>query len=124
MQLTKEVLSRYVGGQLEIQNQQGGYLYRGEVAEVTVEGEGDRAEVKVKFAWVAKGEGYPPWPERWVKYDDLDYGVSLIIASASEIGDDRLCLNIPITGELAVFFPPNGSKLDPAKVEGLDLAEV
>jgi hypothetical protein len=112
---------------MEIQNQGEGYIFRGEVETIVVEDN----ELQVKFSWIAKGEGYPPLPTGWVKGDRLDYGASLEIYSVSDIGpsggdvggDSRLCLMSPIVGETVILFPPNGSKLDPAKVVGLQLVE-
>lgn len=117
MQLTSELLARYAGGQLEIQNQNEGYLYRGEVERAWIEGD----DLCVRFVWFAKGEGYPSLPERWVSEPDLDYKASLTLVSASEIGEGRLSFRVMLVGELGVFFPPDGSKLDPTKVEGLVL---
>ena len=128
MQLTTQVVERFKGGQMEIQNQGESYLYRGEVESIAVENN----VLQVKFAWVAKGEGFPPLPNKWVKDDRLDYAASLEIYSTSNIGpsdgevggSDRLCLNSSIIGEIVILFPPDGSKLDPSKVEGLQLAQV
>jgi len=117
MEITTEALSRFTGGQLEIQNRNEGYLYRGEIESVEV----DDDSIRVKFAWLAKGEGYPPLPERWVNDEGLDYAVSRMFCSASDIGDGRVTINVSIVWEVLVFFPPDGSKLDPAKVEGLVL---
>lgn len=125
MRLTTEELVRFIGGQMEIQNQGEGYIYRGEIKSIVVENN----EVKAQFNWCAKGEGYPPLPERWVKDSNLEYGASLEIYSVSNIGPsseevgggDRICLMSPIVGETVVLFPADGSKLDPAKVEGLEL---
>jgi len=108
---------------MEIQNEGEEYLYRGEIKAIVVED----GELRVQFAWVAKGEGYPPLPSRWVNDTKLDYATSLEICSASNIGSsghdkgggDRICINSPIVGEVIVLYPPDGSKLDPAKVEGL-----
>lgn len=123
IELTTQVLERFKGGQMEIQNEGEGYIYRGEVETIVVESD----ELVVKFAWVARGEGFPPLPKKWVKDDDLDYAASLEIYTVGDIGpggpevggDSRLCLMSPITGETVVLYPPNGSKLDRAKVEGL-----
>jgi hypothetical protein len=116
MQLSTETLGRFKGGQLEIQNQKEDYIYRGEVATVEVV---DKS-VKVKFAWLAKGKnGFPP--DGWINDDNLYYAASTEIYFARELGDGRVVMNSPIVGEIAVFFPPDGSKLDPAKVEGLKL---
>jgi hypothetical protein len=127
MQLTTQAVERFKGGQMETQNQNEGYLYRGEVEAIAVEDN----ELRVKFAWLAKGEGFPPIPQKWVKDDRLDYAASLYIYSASDIGssghdvggDSRLCLDSFIVGETVVLYPPNGSKLDPSEVEGLQLAQ-
>jgi hypothetical protein len=115
MQVTSELLAKYVGGQMEIQNQGEGYVYRGEVRTAIV----DIDELQVKFVWLARGVGYPP--VRWVKADQPDYAASLEIYHTSDIGDGRLCFSSAIVGEQVVLFPPDGSKLDPAKVEGLQL---
>jgi hypothetical protein len=112
----KDRVTSYVGGQMEIQNPGEKYLYRGEVGQISVENN----ELRVNFNWLAKGEGFLPLPNRWVIEDGLDYSASLEIYSASDIGDGRLCLNSPIVGETVVLYPKNGSRLDPAKVEGLD----
>jgi len=125
MDLTTETFARFVGGQMEIQNEQEGYLYRGEIATIAVKD----GELKVRFAWLAKGEGFPPLPHRWVRDDVLDYAASFMIYRVSDIGssggdvggDSRLCLDSFINGETAILFPPNGSMLDPAKVEGLEI---
>lgn len=121
MRLTTAELERFKGGQAEIQNGGEGYIYRGEIAEAKVEGD----DVKIRFAWLAKGKGFPP--QGWENHTDLEYGASLSIYAVSNIGPssdnvgggNRLCLNSATVGETTVLFPPNGSKLDPAKVEGL-----
>lgn len=123
MQVTNKMLARYVGGQMEIQNLDEGYLFRGEIQTIVVE----EGELKVKFAWVAKGEGNLPLPGRWVKNDRLDYAINLEFYAVSNIGSsggeigggDRINFSSDIVGETAILFPPDGSKLDPTKIEGL-----
>jgi len=100
MDLVEEV-KRYSGGQMEVQNEGEGYLFRGEIERIAVEGD----ELQVRFAWLAKGEGFPPLPERWVSSDRLDYSASLQIYSPSDIGDGRICLSSPIVGETVVLYP-------------------
>lgn len=125
IQLTPEIVSEFIGGQMEIQNESEGYIYRGEIKTITVENN----ELRAEFIWLAKGEGSPPLPDRWVKDERLDYMASLDIYSVSNIGptgneiggSDRISLLSPIVGELVILYPPDGSKLDPSKVEGLDL---
>ena len=121
MRLTTQDVERFKGGQMEIQKQGEKYFYRGEVKNLAVK----NSNLKLKFAWLAKGEGFPYFPKRWVNDDKLDYGVSLEIYHVSEIGNGCLLFNSPIVGELVVFYPPDGSnKLDPSKIEGLQLSRV
>jgi hypothetical protein len=112
----KEVVGAYAGGQIEIQNTMEAYLYRGEIREIVVKDD----ELRVKLKWCAKGEGFPPLPNRWVKADVVDYNINLSLYGVSNISDGRICLSSPITNETAALFPKDGSKLDPSKVEGLD----
>ena len=118
MQVDSKLLAKYVGGQMEIQNQSARYIYRGEVAAIIAEDN----QVLVKFVWLAMGEGFPPVPHRWVKTDRLGFAMNLMLYRPSDIGDECLCFNSSLSGELVVLFPPGGSKLDPAKVRGLVLS--
>jgi hypothetical protein len=121
-----EDLQRFVGGQIEIQNVGERYLYRGEILGIKVENGGLTVETK----WMAKGEGFPPIPEMWVVADMQSYEASLDIYTVSNIGpsggdvggSDRLCFNSSIIGEITILFPPDGSKIDPSKVEGLEIS--
>jgi len=100
-------------------------MCRGEIKTIEVVGD----ELRVMMNWCARGEGFPPIPKRWVAEKRLDYGLSLDICSVSNIGPssevigggDRICINCSIVGELTVLYPADGSKLDPARVEGLNL---
>ncbi len=120
MELTPEMAASYAGGQIEVQNPGEDYFYRGEIKTATVEGVGDGATFKVTLKWMAKGEGRP-LPTRWVNDTNLTYRASLLIYDASDIGDGRILLQSGIVGEIATLFPPNGSKLDPSRVQGLSL---
>ena len=124
MQLTQEVAASYKGGQIEVQNPDEEYIYRGEIATITVQDEGEDATLKVTFNWMAKGEGFPPLPSRWVNDDRLTYDAILMIYTITDIGDGRIMLTSFIIGETVVLFSPDGSKLDPSRVEGLNLEEV
>jgi len=73
---------------------------------------------------MAKGEGFPPLPSRWVNDDRLTYDAILMIYTITDIGDGRIMLTSFIIGETVVLFSPDGSKLDPSRVEGLNLEEV
>lgn len=126
MQLTTQNVAHFKGGQMEIQNQREGYIYRGKVESITVQSN----QLQVRFAWLAKGEGYPPLPTKWVNAVKIDYCASLTLYSVSNMGpsggdiggSDRICLT-SMLDETVILYPPDGSKLDPAKVEGLELAQ-
>lgn len=111
MELTQEMADRFVGGQLEVQNRNEGYLYRGEIATVEIAG----GNITVTFNWFAQmKEDF-----EWSGSEPTPYTVSLLIYSVSDIGDGRVSLYSYITGETTVLFPPGGSTLDPAKVRNL-----
>lgn len=123
MQLTEEILAPYIGGQLEVQSAKGGYLFRGEVENIFLKD----IELFVHFAWLVKDENFPPATGDWKRErlkNRLQYAVNLKIYSARDLGpseqggDARLGLFSAVTGETAVFFPPNGSKLDLSKIQG------
>jgi hypothetical protein len=119
-QLTKEDVTPYVGGQIEIQNPNEGYIFRGEILTITINGEGDSAVLSVTLSWMARGIGLPPIG--WETDDELDYGLGLAMSVTSRLSDARLRVKPSIIGEIIVLFPPGGSRLDPALVEGLVLA--
>jgi hypothetical protein len=125
MELTTAMLTAFIGGQVEIQNLAEGYIYHGEIETAVVENK----ELRLTLNWMAKGEGYPPLPNAWVADDNLDYAASLDIYSVNNIGPsgdevgggNRLFLSSEITGERVALYPADGSKLDPAKVRGLQV---
>ena len=126
MELTRQLVQSFIGGQVEIQNTEEEYLYRGEIESIDVAED----ELRVKFVWLAKGEGFPPIPHKWVKDDNLEYSINLSICVVDDIGpsDDvngsnRICVDCPVVGETIILYPPDGSKLDPAKVQGLELTK-
>lgn len=107
-----EIIGSYVGGQMEVQNATEDYLFRGEISRIGVYNN----ELQVGFRWVAQGIGFPP---RWINSDKRYYAASLEIYQFSEIGEDRMCMYSPVTDELAIFFPKDGSRLEISQVEGL-----
>ena len=116
--LNSRDLAKFVGGQLEVQNRNEGYLYRGEIATVGIKGE----DLVATLNWNARGEGYPPIPTRWVNdTEHLSYGANLSIYEVVQNDRERLTLSSGITGEITVLFAKGGSRLAPSKVEGLAL---
>lgn len=118
MQVDQATLDRFVGGEIEIQNPNERYIYRGEVSGVVLNGD----ELHFDLAWMAKGQGNSSLPTGWERYHQLTYDVSLMIYTVSDIGGDRLCLNSFITCETTVLFPPNGSKLDQSLIKEKDVS--
>jgi hypothetical protein len=144
MRLTTQAVQRFKGGQMEIQNRDERYLYRGEIKTIAVVDNG----LRVEFAWLAKMRGFPTPPGGdWVNVDPSgpeirgirhylppyksgEIAVSLTVCSVIDIGpsgpeiggDNRLCIDSAISSEVITLYPPNGSKLDPPRVEGLQRA--
>lgn len=110
MRLSSTDLARFDGGQIEVQNQNENYLYRGQIETARVTGDDT---VVVTLAWMAKmGEDF-----KWHKASSKDYRASLEIYSSSDIGGGRVALSSWITGEMTVFYPPDyPTKLDLSKV--------
>jgi hypothetical protein len=115
MELTQEIVSRFVGGELEVQNPGEGYLYRGEIGMISVTGEGDDQNLTVELSWFAKMVS----PGEWEAVPITSYQASMMVYIASNIGSGRIFLSSMVTGEGATLFPPDGSKLDRTKVKGL-----
>jgi len=141
----KRAMQTYVGGEVEVQNSTEGYYYRGHIAEVQfVEAEGGYGP---RFVATLTWQTYAPMsgilpserlrevsePERLTyKFnallpftddtapDGIAYKVRFQNIGPSEPGGgDRLHGQNPYTSEVATFFPPDGSKLDPEQVTWL-----
>lgn len=113
-----QAIAQYVGGQLEIQHHTQHYLYRGEIKSVEIGTGENEGELVIKFKWLAKmGEN-----GEWQNETDLDYAISMDLAYFSRISDNRIYYEVAIVDEFGTFFPPDGTKLDPKKVNGLVLA--
>jgi hypothetical protein len=128
VELTNDAVERFVGGQAEFQDPSM-YLLRGEVGAIAVEDDNGKAILRVCLNWIAKGEGWPPTPNRWVWFDHGDHQavVHLTAFTATDIGPspegggNRILLASSESRETVKLFPPDGSKLEPAKVEGFDV---
>ena len=117
-------MATIIGGPVKIQNAADRYLFRGEINELIVRG----GELRAKFNWLARAQGFPAAVKGWIKEDLQTYAASLEIYTISNIGPsgggmgggDRWCLTSFIAGETVTLYPMNGSRLDPARVIGLD----
>ncbi|MFA6445683.1 MAG: hypothetical protein WCW14_00320 [Candidatus Paceibacterota bacterium] len=121
MNLTTEMVQRFVGGQAEIQNPIEGYLYRGEIKDISII---HCYRLRITFAWMAKGIDFPPVPKGWVLDEMMTYEIGLDaydvcnIGPSQDGGDDRICLN-SFLGETTILFPPNGSKIARPNIIGV-----
>ena len=127
MELTTDVVGKYVGGQLERKGQNGDVVHRGKIGAASVEGEGDDVVLKVWLIWVGTQDSQGHWVN---DSDNLDYEAALPSFGVAEFEPGRggvgtnLLLYSPTVEERLVFFPPDGSTLDPAEIAGLDLDRV
>lgn len=114
--LTPKRLETFVGGQVEIQNLVEEYVYRGEIAKMSVinqelAGLPNNVDLVIDLKWMAKKiDG------KWVRDSNVPYIISLLIYSVSDIGDGRLSFDCWISSESATIFPKGGSKLDESLV--------
>lgn len=115
------MLAKYISGQMEIQNKSAELeVLRGEIETIVAE----NGKIRVRFKWLAKTD-----VGGWLNCDDLNYEMDFNSSLISNIGpspphiggDDRISISSKL-GEFVVLLPPNGSKLDPKRVEGLRLA--
>jgi len=109
----KEVLKRddIVDGDCE--TQEDGDIYRGPISSIELEGDA----IVIKSPWVAKmvlSEG------KWKKWHILRLSINPKEISPQDIGQGRISFTMPLLG-IATIFPKGGSKLDPSKVEGLEI---
>jgi hypothetical protein len=112
----KEILERddIVGGDIEAQDS--GDVYRGPIESITMKGDA----VSIKSTWMAKLPGGIGSDSGWEKWHITQMSFSINFVTPQDIGDGRILFQIPGLG-VTTIFPKGGSKLDPAKVRGLDL---
>lgn len=98
-----------VGG--DIETQEDGDVYRGPIKEIRLED----GYVTIKSDWMAKMEGKNG---RWRKWNITSLVFAVKMVQAQDIGEGRIFFRLHALG-IGTIFPRGGSKLDPAKVEGL-----
>lgn len=111
-----DVLKRedLVGG--DIESQEDGVVYRGPLAEIKDDGD----SVSFKSPWCARMN---PDTGEWEKWPITSSFVGKDATKPQDIGNGRIFFQMPFLG-VCTIFPKGGSKLDPAKVKDLDLAQV
>ncbi|NIP32520.1 hypothetical protein GWO25_01280, partial [Candidatus Saccharibacteria bacterium] len=108
MELTQEFLSQYIGGQLVLANVEAGYLKRGDIKEIKLQGKPDNQKLNVSFAWFAKNRGQPLEPgDDWVKIKAQDLTFKLRDCQITDEGDGRISLWDPVLSESAVLLLPD-----------------
>lgn len=130
MSLTSTYLEPYKGGQMEILSMDSEgqrFLLRGEVEEIEIHG---NSMMVVRLLWLAKALGSNLVPTGWVKDDGSKvYELDLKVYTALNIGpvyssmkENRIELSSIHTVEKFILHTRNGARIDPAAVEGLELA--
>ena len=99
--------------EIEIQNPDKSYLYRGRIKDICVVGD----DMCVKLAWLARGVGYPLIPKSWVKDDKTFYNAPLLMAKITRQPDLKRILLQLVSSEIVLLFQE--STFDTSKVEGL-----
>ena len=122
--LTEVDLSRYAGGQIEIQNTLEEYLYRGEIGSIDIRAEDGHSSLVVIPKWMASMPEFPIPSGHWVATPPTEYGVDLRLYDSFSMADGRLCVTSVIFQETAILFPPSADPLDPHRVEGLEFVTI
>lgn len=96
---------KYVGGDLEIQNNVEDYMYRGKIKSIETK---DANALHIEFdIFVKMGK------EGWEQVEAKSYGVGLLTATVSDIGDDRILINTGfVSNEICVLFLASKSNMD------------
>jgi len=111
MELTAELVVPFVNGQIEIQNMDGRYLFRGQIATIDVT---DQTFV-VTLAWMAENIAFP-YGVQWLKDNNLTYEVFIRLHSI-RAEETRLVIIFPLIREIVTLFMQDTSMLDPSVIE-------
>lgn len=118
MQVTPDMVRKYVGGQLEVRNDRTGSLHQGQIEAIDI---GAHDTVTVRLNWMAQATGFPASKDHWTNCPDwLTHCVSLT-ARTAHTHNDWLMLHSQTTGETVTFFPPGNNTLNPNRIKGLTL---
>ena len=120
MRPTDEELQSYVGGQMRISNSLNGPLFLGEIKTISI---GANELLVAEFNWAAKGEGDNPLSIKWKKADLNSHTIKLnycLIGTENSGEEENLIFNNEVIGEVVRLFPPNGCRVSPTMVEGLN----
>lgn len=74
-------------------------------------------ELKVKFVWLTRGDGYLSLPPSWTREKNLHYVAEMESYVISGIDNSKLMLNFFSIGDTVTLFSPNGNESDYVKTE-------
>ena len=103
----------------DIETQEDGDIYRGPISSIRLE----NGRVRIESPWTARMEGGMSSGGLWKNWEVYPFSVNAELCPPQDIGNGRIQFSMPGLG-FGVIFPKGGSKLDPKKVEGLQLVEV
>jgi hypothetical protein len=122
----RKVLPVLAKGQMNILNQDTGITFCGQLKNLTIDESGKT--FTAEFVWLAESNSHPQkdWKNSDIPLDgknfewDLNSCSIVNIGPGTEKGIDCWLLTFFETRELVAIHPPDGERLDPALVEGLD----
>lgn len=123
MQLTRELVAKFIGGDMEIRNPTQVYNSRGNIFRGPIKGVVFKRDgwLKVKFFWLARAprslDGQDTHPSTWTKCRFSHLYVPPL--GFSECSKGVLISNHLTLDNSTTLFPPGGEHLDPAHVAGL-----
>ena len=116
-ELTKEFLTGYINGQLQIQNEKIASICRGAIESIEID---EQNQLVINLSWAAELAGCPSNPKGWVKSEQLSYNFPLgRIYTINLSLHDKLYLDSCYRDEKVTIFPPSAEGLDPFRA-GLD----
>lgn len=115
--MTQELLDRYIGGQMQTINLARRYIYRGEIKGIVLM----NGWLIVTLSWLARGGGWPPEVEEWV--DAVTPGCAAPFSLKDTLarnlgpglsgeGGDRLRIRPEVNGDFIILYPPDGEKIE------------
>lgn len=120
MEITREVLIPFFGGEIEFQNNEHSYVYHGEVDMYKV----DNNILYIIFKWLGKGTIFPPNPFTEWEIDKTILNRFIRLKSCvinkigpGKVGGTKILLESWESGEIITMFPADGEKINPALIK-------
>ena len=100
----RDVVGSYVGGQMEVQNPYEGYMYRGEISEIGIEGD----KLKIEFDWVSKAKEFSPAQPVWARHKEMSYSIDLRAYTPLDVGGGEFAIHSRSSNREVVMLLPKG----------------